>query len=118
MTIELHEEFQRPQIVRLVVVLASVPHQRVLQHSGVRFYGLPLGVGPRAIMANNFLSGGRRRSHISVQLDNKERKLRPTERIIKKWLIFLPFTRCFVSGDKLWQGGRKTLKCGADFREI
>jgi hypothetical protein len=34
MTIELHEELERPQIVRLVVVLAFVSDERVLQHIG------------------------------------------------------------------------------------
>jgi hypothetical protein len=36
MPIELHEELERPQIVRLVVVLAFVSDERVLQHIGAQ----------------------------------------------------------------------------------
>jgi hypothetical protein len=76
MPIELHEELERPQIVRLVVVLAFVSDERVLQHIGApsAFLWLFLSLresGP----AHNFCdTNWGRRSHISVQLDNNEGK--------------------------------------------
>lgn len=73
MPIELHEELERPQIVRLVVVLAFVSDERILQHIGAPNAFLRLFFPEAICSAHNFCDAEwGRRSHISVQLDNKE----------------------------------------------